>query len=257
MRWPATLLGAAGGLALASIPGALLGALFGFWLDRRFQLDSWAAFARRLRGQVLPQGYELLFMLLGRVAKGDGRVLPEHIRLARAEMQRLGLDESQQVLAIAAFGRGKQHERGWRLSLRPLRRDLPRAESWLRSCWAMARAGGAVSVANGERIRLWGRWMGVAGERLEQLAAEFEAAPLRSAPARRGGDYQKALELLGVSESSSPEQIKRAYRRLLSQHHPDKLAGRGASVAELQAATERTRELQLAYARVRERRGFR
>ncbi len=109
MRWPATLLGAAAGLALASIPGALLGALLGYLLDRRLQLDSWSTFMRRLRGQVLPHGDELLFMLLGRVAKGDGRLLPEHIRLARAEMKRLGLDEVQQALASAAFGRGKYH----------------------------------------------------------------------------------------------------------------------------------------------------
>lgn len=257
MRWPATLLGAAAGLALASIPGALLGALLGYLLDRRLQLDSWSTFMRRLRGQVLPHGDELLFMLLGRVAKGDGRVLPEHIRLARAEMKRLGLDEAQQALAIAAFGRGKHHERGWRLSLLPLRRDAVRAESWLRSCWAMARAGGAVSVANGERIRLWGRWMGLPAERLEQLAAEFEGVARRSAPVRRHDDYAKALTLLGVSETSSAEQIKRAYRKLLSLNHPDKLAGQGASPAQLRAATERTRELHSAYAMVRERRGFR
>ena len=257
MRWPATLLGAAAGLALASIPGALLGALLGYLLDRRLQLDSWSTFMRRLRGQVLPHGDELLFMLLGRVAKGDGRVLPEHIRLARAEMKRLGFDEAQQALAIAAFGRGKHHERGWRLSLLPLRRDAVRAENWLRSCWAMARAGGAVSVANGERIRLWGRWMGLPAERVEQLAAEFEPVAKRSAPVRRHDDYAKALTLLGVSETSSAEQIKRAYRKLLSLNHPDKLAGQGASQAQLRAATERTRELHSAYAMVRERRGFR
>ncbi len=257
MRWPATLLGAAAGLALASIPGVLLGGLLGYLLDRRLQLDSWSTFMRRLRGQVLPHGDELLFMLLGRVAKGDGRVLPEHIRLARGEMKRLGLDEAQQALAIAAFGRGKHHERGWRLSLLPLRRDAVRAENWLRSCWAMARAGGAVSVANGERIRLWGRWMGLPAERVEQLAAEFEPVAKRSAPVRRHDDYAKALTLLGVSETSSAEQIKRAYRKLLSLNHPDKLAGQGASPAQLRAATERTRELHSAYAMVRERRGFR
>ncbi|MBB6342561.1 DnaJ like chaperone protein [Pseudomonas fluvialis] len=257
MRWPATLLGAAAGLALASIPGALLGGLLGYLLDRRLQLDSWPTFVRRLRGQVLPHGDELLFMLLGRVAKGDGRVLPEHIRLARGEMKRLGLDEAQQTLAIAAFGRGKHHERGWRLSLLPLRRDAVRAENWLRSCWAMARAGGAVSVASGERIRLWGRWMGLPAERVEQLAAEFEPVVKRSAPVRRHDDYAKALTLLGVSEASSAEQVKRAYRKLLSLNHPDKLAGQGASQAQLRAATERTRELHSAYAKVREQRGFR
>ncbi|ETD55161.1 hypothetical protein X778_07270 [Pseudomonas aeruginosa VRFPA07] len=45
--------------------------------------------------------------------------------------------------------------------------------------------------------------------------------------------------------------------QLISQHHPDKLAGAGASVERVRAATEKTRELQAAYALVREREGFR
>ena len=56
---------------------------------------------------------------------------------------------------------------------------------------------------------------------------------------------------------SEPALIKRAYRKLISQHHPDKLAGAGASVERVRAATEKTRELQAAYALVREREGFR
>ncbi|MNY76158.1 DnaJ-like protein DjlA [compost metagenome] len=51
--------------------------------------------------------------------------------------------------------------------------------------------------------------------------------------------------------------IKRAYRRLLSQNHPDKLAGSGASPALVRAATDRTRELHNAYNLIRERHGFR
>ena len=92
---------------------------------------------------------------------------------------------------------------------------------------------------------------------MEQLAAEFEGVAKRSAPVRRHDDYAKALTLLGVSETSSAEQVKRAYRKLVSQNHPDKLAGQGASQAQLRAATERTRELHSAYAKVREQRGFR
>ena len=63
--------------------------------------------------------------------------------------------------------------------------------------------------------------------------------------------------ILKVSPDDSPEAIKRAYRRQLSLHHPDKLAARGGSAAQQRGAGEKIRQIQQAYETLRRHRGFR
>ena len=254
--WPITFLGAAVGWAVASIPGALLGTVLGQVLDRRLKIDTWAGLRERLGGAALPPE-ELLFVLLGRLAKSEGRVLDVHIEQARAEMRRLGLDAAALKRAIAAFSRGKRDELGLRKPLMRLRGDSERARELLRACWRMALADGRLGERERELILLWGRWLGLSAAEVEALQPpRRKDAPGGVSPRLRSA-YENALKQLGIPADSEPAVIKRAYRRLLSQHHPDKLAGAGASETQVRQATERTRELHAAYALIRERQGFR
>lgn len=255
MFWPVTLLGAAAGWALASIPGALLGGLLGQLLDRQLRLQSWAQLRGLLAREAEMDDDELLFMLLGRLAKCDGRVLDSHIRMARDEMQRLGLDEAGMRRAMDAFSRGKLAELDLQRPLQALRRRPERGEVLLRTCWRMAWADGRVSAAESRLIQGWGLSLGWQRVALDSLADEYQPARRSQEPA--AGDYRAALRLLGVQADSDPGAIKRAYRRLLSRNHPDKLAGSGASAAQLRNATDKTRELHSAYELVRQRHGFR
>lgn len=255
MLWSVTLVGAAAGWALASIPGALLGGLLGQLLARQLRLQSWGQVRDLLTREREMDDDELLFMLLGRLAKCDGRVLDSHIRMARDEMQRLGLGDAALRRAMEAFSRGKQAEQALQGPLRALRQRRERGEVLLRTCWRMAWADGRVSAAEYQLIQEWGQLLGWRRDALKALADEYE--PARPAREPASGDYRAALRLLGVEAQSEPAVIKRAYRRLLSRHHPDKLAGSGASAAQLRSATDKTRELQAAYELVRQRHGFR
>lgn len=256
MFWPITFLGALAGWLLASIPGALLGALIGQVLDRRFGLDSWASVRQLLsRAKPLMQGNDLLFFLLGRLAKSSGRISEAHIQAARSEMRRLQLNAPQQRMAIDAFYRGKSSGDGLREPLQRLRGRQDEAKALLQACWRMARAQGQIDAREHELIMLWGKWMG--WDSVAVAALDQQGGRRQGAPSNPGGAYEQALRLLGVRADSEPQAIKRAYRRLLSKHHPDKQAGAGATAIEVREATERTRELHHAYGLIRERRGFR
>lgn len=256
MFWPITLLGTLAGWLLASIPGALLGALIGQMLDRRLGLDSWASLRHRLGGgKPARHGDELLFFLLGRLAKSSGRISEAHIQAARSEMRRLQLAPTAQRAAIDAFYRGKSSGDGLREPLQRLRGRRDEAKGVLQACWRMARAQGQIDAREHELIMLWGRWMGWDSAAIAAL--DQNNGQRQGAPSNLGGAYEQALRLLGVRADSEPQVIKRAYRRLLSKHHPDKQAGAGATPLQVREATERTRELHNAYTLIRERKGFR
>jgi DnaJ like chaperone protein len=256
MLWPFTVIGGGVGYAIASIPGAMLGALLGQALDRRLHVQSLAELRERISGRRVPRDDELIFILLGRLAKSGGRVVDGHIQQARIEMQRLDMSDPAKRRAIAAFNRGKDGRDNLRVHLTRLKPQPNAAEGLLRACWRMAWADGKATRSERELIVLWGKWLGWPADKVEALSSTEDEQRAR-APASSGGEYQEALRLLGVRADAEPAQIKRAYRRLLSRHHPDKVAGSGANQLQVRDATERTRELHNAYAVIKDKRGFR
>jgi DnaJ like chaperone protein len=255
MLWPGTLIGAGAGFAIASIPGAMLGALLGHALDRHLRLQTWGQLREKLGGRPVLRNDELLFVLLGRLAKCDGRVVEGHIQQARQEMLSLEMSESGQRRAIAAFNRGKSGNDQLRGYLRRLSAQPHAAEGVLRACWRMVWADGRAGTGERELIAQWGKWLGWSRRQVQALAADYE--PQKRSVANKAATYQDAMRLLGVSATTEPAQIKRAYRRLLSRHHPDKIAGSGATEMQVREATEKTRELHGAYTLIRQRRDFR
>ncbi len=59
-----------------------------------------------------------------------------------------------------------------------------------------------------------------------------------------------------MAESASDQEVKKAYRKLMSENHPDKLAARGVPEEMIRMATEKTAEISKAYEMIKESRVF-
>ena len=255
MIWPVTIIAGLTGLAIASIPGALLGMLVGSIVDRNFAFNSWAQLHGRVQTKPVAQfdQQQVFFMLLGHLAKSTGRVTSEHIHMARAEMQRAKLSGTAQAAAIAAFSQGKVCQLvELHSSLRAHYRSPEQLERLLLAGWRMATVKDLATPKQCNILLQCANWLGCSRATFNRL--ERQAKPVRSSPRPAYNEFDEALQLLGVHHTDSLVQIKVAYRRLLSIHHPDKLIGAGATSVQVQAATEKTRALHSAYALLRKHR---
>lgn len=64
------------------------------------------------------------------------------------------------------------------------------------------------------------------------------------------------IRLSGLAPQDDEKTIKRAYRKRMSEHHPDKLASKGLPQQALDMAKKKTQDIQAAYELIKERRGF-
>ena len=84
-------------------------------------------------------------------------------------------------------------------------------------------------------------------------------ARANSRKGRRRGKFaglEDAYAILNTTPDASDDEVKAAYRRLTSKHHPDKLVAQGMSEEHLKSAEEKTRLIRAAYERIREVRDF-
>ena len=73
-----------------------------------------------------------------------------------------------------------------------------------------------------------------------------------------GGSRQptisSAYKILGINKTASDAEVKKAYRRLMSQHHPDKLIAKGLPEEMIKLATEKTQKIKAAYEQIKKSR---
>ncbi len=267
MQYWGKVVGAFAGLATGRPWMALIGLILGHQFDRGFadKFGKFAPDASNGRLEQLPEQFvNVLFHSIGHLAKSDGRVSEEEIRAARGLMHRLGLGPVEVRRAMTWFEAGKDSSYPIRSSIRDLRaKGARKAET--RSLFVRLLLEVALSKPNlhqREREVLWivCTELDVGRVELAQLEAMlraqrgFRRSAAGDADARR---VAAAYRTLGIDKSTSNDDIKKAYRRLMNRNHPDKLASANPDAAAVAEAERRTREVRSAYEMLKARRSIR
>ncbi len=248
------IFGAVSGYLIGDVLLAIFGLFVGHLIDEGIQ---------RLHAppnpKVVQENFFLsVFSLLGALAKVDGRICEEEIAHTEKLMKQMGLTTEHRREAIKLFKAGAQP--GFDVD----------------SCVAEFRTNGGhyvnlvhmllvylISIALAddkfhpeEEAMLYriAKGLGISSASFTQFVRMTQAQDRFASNNKGTTNIATAYAALGVDAADSDSAIKKAYRKLMSEYHPDKLIGQGVPEDMIQAATERSQEIQQAYDLIRKAR---
>ena len=261
MSWWGKIIGSGLGFMMGGPLGALIGVALGHQFDRGLGgLENYEDLDLGDTQRTQAAFFTATFSVMGHLAKVDGKVSRDEIRMAEQVMAHMRLSSDQRKAAIDLFTQGKQATFPLDEVLQQFRRECHRRRNllqmFLEILISMAFADGDLHPGEHRALTHIAREIGFNKTRLDQLIDMVRAQQQFSEhPPRPGTSTTRdAYRVLGVTADSTDADIKKAYRRLMSQHHPDKLVSRGLPEEMVKLATEKTQEIKAAYETIKKAR---
>lgn len=274
MGWLGKIIGGTFGFMLGGPLGLIAGAAFGNYFDHaeptdpntgtqtpfgtRRQYWTFSPFTQESQQQSQMVFFVAAFSMLAKIASADGAVSDaERRKLDEFISQDLHLDQESRMAAMRIFetalaspGSFDQFAVQFYGTFRSNRQMLVIMMDIL---FRISYADGSISQAEETLIQ-------AAGTIFRFTPQEVAAIRMRYT-GRSGGTQQvtnptRAYAVLGVEASATTDEIKRAYRKLVSEYHPDKIASKGLPEEFTKFAADKFREIQAAYDEIRSLKGF-
>ena len=241
MSWFGKIMGGSVGFMLGGPIGALVGASLGHALiDDKTRTGL--AESGRMTGQEKRQAvfFTATFAMLGKMAKADGRVCENEISVVRSFMQdKLKLDGPAQQFAISIFNEAKDNNTPFEEYARQFG-QIFQNEPQLRMMFfemlfTMALADNVLHPSEEQILRAAPGLLGLHGDVFETVKRQFVT------------DLSHHYAVLGLETNADMNTVKKAYRKLVSEYHPDKVVSKGLPDDFIKFAEEKFREINEAY----------
>lgn len=275
--WLGKITGAMFGLFSGGPFGIIIGLIAGHLLDQFIERSvlgistgTEGQASSSLQLQIQQIFFRTTFRVMGRIAKADGRVSNEEIEAAQQIMTQMGLNEDMRKQAIGFFTEGKDADFDLAPDLRRLKEALKHQASlsqmFLEIQLSVAYSDGELSLEERRVIDRVCRDLGISAFQFEWIHTRVKAAMTGGWSGSQGSGTQgrrkrsrrdelaTAYAVLGVDASITDEKLKKEYRKLMSQNHPDKLVAKGLPAEMMKLAKEKTQDIQTAYDKIRQAR---
>ena len=275
MSWLGKFVGGAFGFMLGGPLGAILGASLGHQFDiGMIRLDAHETLRPGDQHRVQMAFFTATFSVMGHIAKADGRVSPEEISLANRIMDQMSISGEMRTTVINLFEQGKSADFPLDDVLSQFYQECHRRTDLIRMFLEIqiqeALADGSMDSKEEKLLlHICGqlRVSHVDYERLNMRVQAQQRFYKQNYQYQQGQQYQRqqpyrhepsslqdAYEVLGLTSSASDDEVKKAYRRLMSQNHPDKLVAKGLPEEMMKLAKEKTQKITKAYETVQQAR---
>jgi DnaJ like chaperone protein len=249
--------------------GAVLGAALGHQFDKGMKRlpDDGAGWSPGDQERVQTAFFTATFSVMGHLAKADGRVSPDEIRLAQAVMSQMSLSNEMRQTAIRLFNEGKSP--GFPLDevVEQFRIECHRRHTLIQMFMEIqiqaAFADGQMDRPEEAVLKHICHLLHIPEFTFRLLVQRVRAETHYAGTGGRAGagqpqglSLEDAYDILNVESGASDQEIKRAYRRLISQHHPDKLVSKGLPKEMMKLAAQKTDEIKKAYERIKQARSM-
>ncbi|MFL3651455.1 MAG: co-chaperone DjlA [Pseudoalteromonas sp.] len=269
------ILGFCFGFMFGKIFGAILGLYLGHLFDKSLKndFDKAGGFSSLFKGDDVHERQALFFSscfaVMGHIAKSNGRVSEVHIKAANLFMDEMGLKGDERREAQHAFQAGKESDFSLKETVSDFkerfttRNDL--LQLFLEIQIQMAFSDGVLAEQEKQLLAQVSKQLGISKPHfafvLKRYQAEFnfrqQQQQGQSSSYREGSGHHvppdnsmnrsQALALLGLNSDATARDIKVAYRKLMAQHHPDKLVSQGLPKHMMEVAVKKSQDIQAAY----------
>jgi DnaJ like chaperone protein len=242
----------------------LMGALLGAWLGHLFDNGrrlNFEGFSPNKSDDVTRQAvfFYTSFSVMGHMAKANGQVSKHEIAFASAYMDKMALTGGMRQQAQDAFREGKTSGFPFDERLRKFKRSCGHRHDlllmFLEIQIQVAFSDGSLDAAERSVLHHIAQQLGFSAPELDKLLAMIIAgAAFNQGSAYKSGrqpagsqQLTNAYKVLGINKDTERKDLKKAYKKLMSQHHPDKLIAKGLPPEMMAVAKQKTQDIQAAY----------